>query len=73
MPGYAAGCADSVGQGIIRLTTCPRLFVFVLFCFGRERGKLTGAPEIYEKKKKRRRGEKCAVISAFCCKSHDRK
>lgn len=46
------GCADSVGQGIIRSTTYPRLFVFVLFCFGRERGKLTGAPEIYEKKRK---------------------
>lgn len=47
-----SGCADSVNQGIIRLTTCPRLLFLCFCCFGTEMGKLTGAPEIYVGEKK---------------------
>lgn len=77
-PVWQAGYADSVSQGIIRLTTCHRL-LFLCFCFilgGWEENWLGPQRSMLKKKKKRqkrRRGEKCAVISAFCCKSHGQK
>lgn len=74
-PGWLAGCADSVSQGIIRLITCPQLLflVFVLF-WDRDR-KVDWGPRdpwgVCRGRQKRKRREKFAEISVFCYKSHE--